>query len=101
MALLTYLIEYSRFILHDRSVLFMPIFYLYYPTRENYDVFYHGWENYGRGKYGGTSQKPPNFPGHNCTCDFCFAKFFINFKRIYSFLSVPDAFVSTMINDDI
>ena len=61
MALLTYLIEYSRFILHDRSVLFMPIFYLYYPTRENYDVFYHGWENYGRGKYGGTSQKPPNF----------------------------------------
>ena len=26
---------------------------------------------------------------------------FLNFKRIYSFLSVPDAFASTMINDDI
>ena len=27
--------------------------------------------------------------------------FFLNLKRIYSFLSVPDAFASTMINDDI
>ena len=26
---------------------------------------------------------------------------FINFKRIYSFLSVPDAFANNMINDDI
>ena len=44
-----------------------------------------------RGKYGGISQRPLIFPGHN---------FFLNFKRIYSFLSVPDAFASTMINDD-
>ena len=29
------------------------------------------------------------------------AKFSLNFKRIYSFPSVPDAFASTMINDDI
>ena len=53
-----------------------------------------------RGKNGGISQKPLIFPGHNFTCDFCFANFFLNFKRIYSFLSVPDAFASTMINDD-
>ena len=53
-------------------------------------------------KYGGISPKPPTFPGHNFTCDFCFAKFFLNFKRIYSVLSVPYAFASTtMINDDI
>ena len=38
----------------------------------------------GRGKYGGISLKPPIFPGHNFTCDFCFAKF-----------------TSIMINDDI
>ena len=38
-------------------------------------------------KYGGISPKPPIFPGHNFTCDFCFLN--------YSFLSVPDAFVST------
>ena len=37
----------------------------------------------------------------NFTCDFCFAKFFLNFKIIYSFLFVPDAFASAMINDDI
>ena len=66
-----------------------------YLTRENYGVFYHDWGNYGRGKkYGGISPKPPIFPGHNFTCDFCFAKFF---KRIYLFLSVPDAFSITMI----
>ena len=53
-----------------------------------------GWETYG-----GISPKPPIFPGHNFTCDFC--KFFLNFKRIYSFISVPDTFASTMINDDI
>ena len=47
------------------------------------------------------SPKPPIFPSHNFTCDFCFAKFFLNFKRIYLFLSVPDAFASTMINNDI
>ena len=41
------------------------------------------------------------FPGHNFTCDFSFAKFFLNFKRIYSLLSVPDVFASIMINDDI
>ena len=52
-------------------------------------------------KYGGISPKPPIFPGHNFTCDFCFAKFFLNIKIIYSFFSVPDAFASTMINDDI
>ena len=50
-------------------------------------------------KYGGMSPKPPIFPGH--TYDFCFAKFFLNIKIIYSFLSVPDAFASIMINDDI
>ena len=65
-----------------------------YLTRENYGVFYHDWGNYGREKYGGISPKPPIFPGHNFTCDFCFAKFF---KIIYSFLSVPDAFSITMI----
>ena len=53
------------------------------------------------GKYGGIILKPPIFPGHDLTCDFCFAKIFLNFNRIYSFLSVPDAFASTMINDDI
>ena len=56
----------------------------------------------GGKKYGGFRPEPPTFPGHDFTCDFCFAKFFINFKRICSFLSVPDAFSSTtMINDDI
>ena len=55
----------------------------------------------GAGKYGGISPKPPIFPGHNFTCDFCSAKIFLIFKRIYSFLSVQDAFTSTMINDDI
>ena len=55
----------------------------------------------GGEKYGGISPKPPIFPGHNFTCDFCFTKIFLNFKRIYSILSVPDAFASTMINDDI
>ena len=55
----------------------------------------------GGGKYGGISPKPPIFPGHNFTCDLCFAKFFLNFKKIYSFLSVPDAFASNLINDDI
>ena len=55
----------------------------------------------GREKHGGISPKPPVFPGKYYTCDFCFAKFFLNFKRIYSFLSVPDAFASTMINDAI
>ena len=29
------------------------------------------------------------------------SKKILNFKRIYSFLSVPDTFASTMINDDI
>ena len=48
----------------------------------------------GGEKYGGISPKPPIFPGHNITFDFCFAKFFLNFKRNYLFLSVPDAFVS-------
>ena len=47
------------------------------------------------------STKPPIFSSHNFTCDFCFAKISLNFKRIYSFLSVPDAFASTMINDNI
>ena len=37
-----------------------------------------------------------NFPGHYFTCDFCFANFFLNIKIIYSFLSVPDAFASTI-----
>ena len=55
----------------------------------------------GGEKYGGISPKPPMFPCNNFTCDFCFAKFFLNFKRIYSFLSVPDAFASIMINDEI
>ena len=55
----------------------------------------------GRGKYGGISPKPPIFLGHNFTCDFCYAKFSLNFKRIYSFPSVPDAFASTVINYDI
>ena len=41
------------------------------------------------------------FPGHNFICDFCFATILLNFKRIYLFLSVPDAFASTMINDNI
>ena len=41
----------------------------------------------GGEKYGGISQKPPIFPGHNFTCDFCFAKYFLNFKKISS---VPD-----------
>ena len=36
--------------------------------------------------------KNVNFLDYNFTCDFCFAKFFLNFKRIYSFPSVPDAF---------
>ena len=45
-------------------------------------------------KYGGISPKPPTF--HNFTCDFCFAKFSLNFKRIYSFLSVLDAFARSM-----
>ena len=63
---------------------------LEYLTRENYGVFYHDWGNYGRGKYGEISPKPPIFPGHNFTCDFCFVQFFLNSKRIYSFLSVPD-----------
>ena len=48
-------------------------------------------------KYGGVSPKPSIFPGHNFTCDFCFTKIVLNFKRIYSFLSVSDAFA----NDDI
>ena len=74
---------------------------VYYLTRENYGVFYYDWGNYGREKYGGISPKPPIFPGHNLICDFCFAKFFQNCKRIYSFLSAPDEFASTMINDDI
>ena len=39
-------------------------------------------------------QKPPTFPSHNFTCGFCFAKFFLNFKRIYSFLSIPDVFAN-------
>ena len=52
-------------------------------------------------KYGGISSKPTIFSGHNFTCDFCFAKFFLNIKIIYSFFSVPDVFASTMINDDI
>ena len=30
-----------------------------------------------------------------------FGKFFLNFKIIFSFLSVPDEFANTMINDDI
>ena len=47
-------------------------------------------------KYGGISPKPPTFPGHNFTCYFCFAKVSLNFKRIYSFLSVPDAFARSM-----
>ena len=46
----------------------------------------------GREKYGGIVPKPPVFSGHNFTCDF---------ERIYSFLSIQDAFASTMINDDI
>ena len=37
----------------------------------------------------------------NFTCDLCFAKFSLNFERIYSFHSVPDAFASTTINDEI
>ena len=44
----------------------------------------------GREKYGEISLKPPIFHSHNFTCDFCFVKFFLNFKMIYSFLSVPD-----------
>ena len=55
----------------------------------------------GGDKYGGISPKPPIFHGHNFTCDFCLVNFFLNFKRIYSFLSVPDALASTMLNDDI
>ena len=54
-----------------------------------------------REKYGGISPKPPIFHGHNFTCHFCFTKFFLNFKNIYSVLSVPNAFASTMINNDI
>ena len=55
----------------------------------------------GGEKYGGISPESPIFPGPNFTCDFCFANFFLNFKRIDSFYSVPDTFASTMINDDI
>ena len=55
----------------------------------------------GGEKYGGISPKPPIFPGHNFTCDFCFAQFFLNIKILYLFLPVPYAFASTMINDDI
>ena len=56
----------------------------------------------GGEKYGGISPKPPIFPGHNVTCDFCFThKKISQFQRIYSFLSVPDAFASNLINDDI
>ena len=55
----------------------------------------------GGEKYGGISPKTPIFPGHNCTCDFFFPKFSLNFKIIYPFLSVPDAFASTIINDNI
>ena len=31
----------------------------------------------GREKYGEISPKPPIFPGHNFTYDFCFAKLFL------------------------
>ena len=55
----------------------------------------------GGEKYGGISPKPPIFPGNNFTCDFCSTKFFLNFKKIYSFLSDQDAFASTIINEDI
>ena len=46
--------------------------------------------------------KPPNFSGHtyNFICDLCFAKCFLNFKRINLFLSVPDFSSTTMINYD-
>ena len=47
----------------------------------------------GGEKYGGISPKPPIFRNHNFTCDFCFVKIFLNFKRIYLFLSVPDALI--------
>ena len=43
-------------------------------------MFYHRWGNYGRGKI------QPIFPGHNFTCDVCFANCFLNFKIIYSLL---------------
>ena len=50
-------------------------------------MFYHmAGEIMGAEKYDGIYPKPPIFPGHNFTCDFCFAKFFLNFKRINSFL---------------
>ena len=39
--------------------------YCRYLYREYYGVFYHDWENYGRGKHGRISPKPPIFPGHN------------------------------------
>ena len=59
--------------------------------------------NYGRGKYGGISPKPPIFPVIllPVTSAVCLAKFFLNIKIIYSFLSVLDTFASTMIDDDI
>ena len=41
----------------------------------------------------------PISPGHNFTCDFCFANFFLNYKRHFSFRSVSDTFASTMINN--
>ena len=66
---------------------------------ENYGVCYHDrpqGEIMGGEKYGGINPNPQIFPG-----DFCFSKMFLNLKRIYSFLSVPDVFASTMINDDI
>ena len=48
-------------------------------------------QNMGGGKYGGISPKPPILPSHHFTCDFRFEKKILNFKRNYSFLSVPDS----------
>ena len=56
-----------------------------YLTRENYGVFYQDWEIMGGGKYSGICPKTSIFPGHDFTCDFCFAKIFLNFKRITRF----------------
>ena len=53
--------------------------------------FYHDWEIMG-------GENMAEFVQNR---QFFSAKSFLNFKRIYLFFSVPDAFASTMINDDI
>ena len=62
--------------------------------------FYHDWEIMGGENMAELVQNRQFFPVI-IVPDFCSAKSFLNFKRIYLFFPVPDAFASTMINDDI